>query len=69
MKDKEKTIKHLLRLTIFWALVGSIFAGYGFDIGKMVIGCPGIAMLMISICHSIALFMCIEQQMLAKIKA
>lgn len=25
MKDKEKTIKHLLRLTIFWALVGSIF--------------------------------------------
>ena len=34
MKDKEKTIKHLLRLTIFWALIGSIFAGYGFDVGK-----------------------------------
>lgn len=69
MKDKEKTIKHLLRLTIFWALIGSIFAGYGFDAGKLVIGCPGIVMLMISICHSIALFICIEQRALAKREA
>lgn len=66
MKDKEKTIKHLLRLTICWALIGSIFAGYGFDVGKLVIGCPGIVMLMISICHSIALFICIEQKALRK---
>lgn len=69
MKDKEKTIKHLLRLTIFWALIGSIFAGYGFDVGKLVIGCLGIVMLMISICHSIALFICIEQRALAKREA
>ena len=69
MKKKEKTIKHLLRLTIFWALIGSIFAGYGFDVGKLVIGCPGIVMLMISICHSIALFICIEQRALAKREA
>lgn len=69
MKDKEKTIKHLLSLTIFWALIGSIFAGYGFDVGKLVIGCPGIVMLMISICHSIALFICIEQRALAKREA
>lgn len=69
MKDKEITIKHLLRLTIFWALIGSIFAGYGFDVGKLVIGCPGIVMLMISICHSIALFICIEQRALAKREA
>lgn len=69
MKDKEKTIKHLLRLTIFWALIGSIFAGYEFDVGKLVIGCPGIVMLMISICHSIALFICIEQRALAKREA